>query len=207
MLNDHGRPIRAIETCYKGYRFRSRLEARWAVFMDTIRVEYRYEPEGFELGTCRYLPDFLLPDLDLWLEIKPALTADDLAVEKASRLAAITGRSVVMLCGDPWPGEYEGLIWFGGNEEQSGGFDTHYRWCQCYGCFVVGLQYDGAANRNCECVPDNKKGDAGHDLVWPDSECVEVNRNWRRSSQTRDLVDAYRSARSYRFEEITGLRR
>ena len=26
--------IKAIETYYKGYRFRSRLEARWAVFFD-----------------------------------------------------------------------------------------------------------------------------------------------------------------------------
>jgi hypothetical protein len=26
---------KAIETHYKGYRFRSRLEARWAVFFDT----------------------------------------------------------------------------------------------------------------------------------------------------------------------------
>jgi hypothetical protein len=28
--------IKAIETSYKGYRFRSRLEARWAVFFDAL---------------------------------------------------------------------------------------------------------------------------------------------------------------------------
>ena len=28
--------IQVIETAYKGYRFRSRLEARWAVFFDAI---------------------------------------------------------------------------------------------------------------------------------------------------------------------------
>jgi hypothetical protein len=39
---------------YNGYRFRSRLEARWAVFFDELGVAYRYEPEGFELGGTRY---------------------------------------------------------------------------------------------------------------------------------------------------------
>lgn len=51
--------LKAIETHYKGYRFRSRLEARWAVFFDNIGLEWVYEPEGFELGDgVRYLPDF-----------------------------------------------------------------------------------------------------------------------------------------------------
>jgi hypothetical protein len=42
--------IKAIETRYKGYRFRSRLEARWAVFFDALGVEWEYEKEGFDLG-------------------------------------------------------------------------------------------------------------------------------------------------------------
>ena len=51
--------IKAIETEYNGYKFRSRLEARWAVFFDALGVEYVYEPEGYEFedGT-KYLPDF-----------------------------------------------------------------------------------------------------------------------------------------------------
>ena len=63
--------IKPIETLYQGYRFRSRLEARWAVFFDTLGIEWQYEKEGFELpnGT-RYLPDFWLPKLDCWIEIK-----------------------------------------------------------------------------------------------------------------------------------------
>ena len=63
--------IKAIETKYNGYRFRSRLEARWAVFFDAMGIKYEYEPEGFELGNgCRYLPDFYFPDNDVWVEIK-----------------------------------------------------------------------------------------------------------------------------------------
>lgn len=51
--------IKPKETIYNGYRFRSRLEARWAVFFGNLGVKYEYEPEGFELpGLGGYLPDF-----------------------------------------------------------------------------------------------------------------------------------------------------
>lgn len=63
--------MKAIETSYKGYRFRSRTEARWAIFFDTVGVSYQYEPEGFDLGEhgC-YLPDFRIPSVNVWVEIK-----------------------------------------------------------------------------------------------------------------------------------------
>lgn len=64
--------IKAIETRYKGYRFRSRLEARWAVFFDALDVPWEYEPEGFDLGAAgRYLPDFWLNPWGAWFEVKP----------------------------------------------------------------------------------------------------------------------------------------
>lgn len=70
--------IKPIETIYKGYRFRSRLEARWAVFFDACgNVEWEYEPEGFVLpGGLTYLPDFLIHNHagrggeKLWVEVK-----------------------------------------------------------------------------------------------------------------------------------------
>ena len=63
--------MKPIETFYNGYRFRSRLEARWAVFFDVGNIEYEYEPEGYVLsdGTY-YLPDFYLPKLDAFVEVK-----------------------------------------------------------------------------------------------------------------------------------------
>jgi len=72
--------MQAIETVYNGYRFRSRLEARWAVFFDVLGMEYTYEPEGFEFedGT-KYLPDFFLPGSGFFFEVKPySLTEDEL---------------------------------------------------------------------------------------------------------------------------------
>jgi hypothetical protein len=64
--------IKAIETEYAGCLFRSRLEARWAVVLDHLGYEWRYELEGFELAAGRYLPDFYLPAQRKWLEVKGA---------------------------------------------------------------------------------------------------------------------------------------
>lgn len=70
--------IRAIETNYAGCRFRSRLEARWAVFFDALGISWEYEPEGFELNDgTRYLPDFYLPQTQTWVEVKPNAAAFD----------------------------------------------------------------------------------------------------------------------------------
>ncbi len=64
--------VKPIETEYNGDRFRSKLEAQWAVVFDALGIKYEYEPEGFELkdGT-KYLPDFYFPDQDTYGEVKP----------------------------------------------------------------------------------------------------------------------------------------
>ena len=81
--------IKAIETKYQGYRFRSRLEARWAVFLDALGVEWEYEPEGFDLGDGQaYLPDFRVKcwgtrgdimdkPFNLWIEVKGYMSQVD----------------------------------------------------------------------------------------------------------------------------------
>lgn len=64
--------IQAIETKYKGYRFRSRLEARWAVAFEEMGWDWQYEPEGYVVNGRPYLPDFLVGGpLDAFIEIKP----------------------------------------------------------------------------------------------------------------------------------------
>lgn len=95
--------IKAIDTEYKGYLFRSRLEARYAVFLDGIGEEWQYEIQGYELESGRYLPDFFLPRLNCWLEIKgvePTLHERNLCCE----LANATGTPAAMACG--LPGEH-----------------------------------------------------------------------------------------------------
>jgi hypothetical protein len=63
----------AIPTRYKGYHFRSRLEARWAVFFDFLGDPWEYEHEGYETPYGAYLPDFLVAGRAL-IEVKPANT-------------------------------------------------------------------------------------------------------------------------------------
>jgi hypothetical protein len=50
--------FQAIETSYAGCHFRSRLEARWAVFFDHLSIPWEYEAQGYEVEGRRYLPDF-----------------------------------------------------------------------------------------------------------------------------------------------------
>lgn len=59
-------------------KFRSRLEARVAVFLDALDIKYLYEPEGYSLsdGTL-YLPDFYLPVSKQFIEVKGIMTAKD----------------------------------------------------------------------------------------------------------------------------------
>ena len=93
--------MQAIQTVYKGCRFRSRLEARWAVFLDALSANWSYETEGFDLKGTRYLPDFWVQDWNAWLEIKgPAPSEEE--ETKCDLLAKSSGRNVLLLSGEPW---------------------------------------------------------------------------------------------------------
>lgn len=107
--------IRAIETEYNGYRFRSRLEARWAVFFDALGVRYEYEPEGYELPSGKkYLPDFRVmchgtrgvrdgEPFALYIEVKGHMTEKD-----AAKIREFVGKKMVP---NTWPdGETHGYI-------------------------------------------------------------------------------------------------
>ena len=88
--------MKAIETVYNGYRFRSRLEARWAVFFDTLGIRYEYEKEGYDLSGLWYLPDFWLPEQDCWAEIKGTTPTEE-ERDKAIRLALMTDKKGISL--------------------------------------------------------------------------------------------------------------
>lgn len=95
--------IKAIETEYAGCRFRSRLEARWAVFFDHLGIRWEYEPEGLDIDGVRYLPDFRLPEVDgLYVEVKGVM--DDRGMEKVLRLAGTGGNGVLVAIDIPRPG-------------------------------------------------------------------------------------------------------
>lgn len=92
----------AIDTRYKGYFFRSRLEARWAVFMDTLGIKWEYEAEGYNLDGLWYLPDFYLPTFDggSYLEVK-GQKLNNTELEKVYRLCLLSGKNVIFGVGVP----------------------------------------------------------------------------------------------------------
>ncbi|GAB3209763.1 hypothetical protein GCM10027294_25470 [Marinactinospora endophytica] len=94
--------IAARPTWYGGVTFRSALEASWAATLDTLGVEWAYEPETITLpsGTV-YVPDFWLPQVGIWIEVKgPGVPR----VEKAHALAEARACACEGRCGCAWPG-------------------------------------------------------------------------------------------------------
>lgn len=63
--------FKPIKTRYNEHLFRSRLEARWAVFFDTMGIKWKYEWEGYSFEDYTYLPDFYLTDFEYYAEVKP----------------------------------------------------------------------------------------------------------------------------------------
>lgn len=117
--------MRAIETFYKGCRFRSRLEARWAVLLDTLGCGWSYEAQGFALDGEPYLPDFWIPFADhcrqsypdgsppesgFYVEIKPV---EPTMGEKSlcRKLALHTGHVVYLAGGNLGLGEFIAYKW------------------------------------------------------------------------------------------------
>jgi|SRR5665647_525543 len=104
--------IKPIETHYSGYRFRSRLEARWAVYFDTMGIKYEYEKEGYNLGDSGcYLPDFWLPDVNIWAEVKP-IAFSGKETKKLKELSMKTLFPSVQLVGVPDVKAYDGFFPF-----------------------------------------------------------------------------------------------
>ena len=99
----------AIQTFFNARHYRSRLEARYAVLLHACGLTYQYEREGFDLPPRRYLPDFWLPTLGMWLEVK-GWSPSTLEKDLCQCLADETQRRVVMACGDPGLGTILGCF-------------------------------------------------------------------------------------------------
>lgn len=178
--------LKPIETQYRGYRFRSRLEARWAVFFDALRIPYVYEPEGYELAGERYLPDFWLPEQQCFVEIKPA-RPDERECRLAGLLAETSGfRTFIFFSLDSPPPDSHSdcdsawLTWLPYVH------DGDYWWCECTTCHALDIQYCGRSDR----MPCKKSGQC------PRSEHGDKGYTY----DTPRLRLAYEAARSARFE-------
>jgi hypothetical protein len=99
-MNAH---IAPIETVYRGYRFRSRLEARWAVFFDAAGIDFYYEPEAYQTSLGGYLPDFYLPSFGggIFVEVKYLGGFGVKEWDKCLELSGLTNKQVLLADGPP----------------------------------------------------------------------------------------------------------
>ena len=91
--------LKPIETTYNGHRFRSRLEARWAVFLTVLGVPYDYEPEGYTFEEHKYLPDFWIASWDVFVEIKP-FRPNSIELERYVAFAQHAEKSLLLFYGN-----------------------------------------------------------------------------------------------------------
>lgn len=202
--------IKVIETVYDGYRFRSRLEARWYIFFRALGLKPEYEKEGFDLGEAGwYLPDFWLPELGCWVEIKPeAFTREER--RRCDALGFATGRWVVMLSGMVGEEEMGGIGWWDFEEEGNGWDDDRAalhanHWALDWRgalCICSGLH---SARRMVYYHPCERPDGADlgewlreHGVRWPVKKMpAECRHDARAEARIRA---AYSAARSARFE-------
>lgn len=206
----------AIETKYKGHIFRSRLEARWAVFFDAAGIDWTYEPEGFRRWIASgldsdsfisYLPDFYLPASQTWVEVKGR---DELLKKDAERIWCM------LEYGSPLPGlddsaqedSSRGLLLLGDIPTPSWGITVHTLIqnnetapCMREACFQSGES--GGRLNALPLVTDWVHGLLGLDgvsLMCSPAELttkcrtIQTPRSWKR------VISAYESARQARFE-------
>lgn len=221
--------IKAIETKYKGYRFRSRTEARWAIFFDHMSLSWLYEHEGYSLPSGPYLPDFFFPDLNIFVEIKGVRPKwDQLELNLCRELCKHSEREVFVLFGEFSPlacemdGRVHGCSGIGFYPKLEGSFrrgwpstselchedDGCCEWGECPLCNKVGLHFHGGIECDCKCT--------GRFIAWRDGRYIcevcgrlegtgvpHFEKGWHepyKDSRSDRILKAYEAAKSARFE-------
>lgn len=154
--------IQAIPTTYNDTEYLSRLEARWAVFFDELHIPFNYEPEGFQLPSGWYVPDFWLPEQDVFIEVKPTSPTHH-EKQKAQDLAIASNHDVLIFYGPPLDcitiSDYEGAFRFEAEPDidldgtSRYGFEQRFMECSTCGRIDIGRPVD-TQGLSCECSFD-----------------------------------------------------
>lgn len=84
---------------FQDYLMSSHSETRWAGMMDALRLQWVYEPALLKTRHGMYLPDFYLPHVGIFLEVKGARPTP-IEIEKARDAQQETGKPFVIAYGD-----------------------------------------------------------------------------------------------------------
>jgi hypothetical protein len=149
-------PIRRDEshlctpTEFKGVIHRSRTEARWAVFFDSLGVTAHYEYQAFDLNGVPYVPDFYIPPQlkcpsEWWFEVKPDPAA---SLEKPLLwFESMRDKRIGILTDLP----RRNSKWLDYMRYSILG-DQDYAFCQCPRCGAFGFEFEGRCDRiGCSC--------------------------------------------------------
>jgi hypothetical protein len=207
--------IKAIPTRYAGCHFRSRLEARWAVFFDAMGIAWEYEPEAF-VGCwgAPYLPDFYLPSLyvegrhervgpnevemtpGVYVEVKPtlkALRADSKKLAQCIDYHATPLSYAGLLILGPIPDPRDGLPlhsflwWHLGIDHGRHGFHS-----------IVEDEWELSREDGAMPADDFSEASDGLPLKCSPIATVATHRPWKNG--LRDIERSLAAARSARFE-------
>lgn len=193
--------IQPIETSYKGFLFRSRLEARWAVFFDELGIEWQYETEGFEINGEKYLPDFYLPQSETWVEVKGDKHALERQWERMVSLLDFGGclpnfansrgttRGLLLLGEIPY--SEEACLFFHPIIQHHKGLLRSFVYFNNY---VLTTNFEDALVRQLLEVDDEFGLDCSENGWLVETRIIKLKRYYKRS------FDAYRAARQSRFE-------
>lgn len=82
--------LTARPTTYRGIQMRSRLEARFAAYLDSVGMAWEYEPRAFANEYGQYLPDFQIlsptAEVPCYIEVKPTV---EMALKAMERMQII----------------------------------------------------------------------------------------------------------------------
>jgi hypothetical protein len=204
-MTDTHKHISAIETEWKGFRFRSRLEARWAVFFEELGFNWRYEAQGYEGEGVKYLPDFTLADGENTFFVEVKGDPDGLIKDRERMIRALDFGGILPNFEDCHVTRKTGLIVLGDIPEPKWGawfypMITHYKglhkeWVSFGPNFIMEL----GGNHKCWlaalCNLSTSQSIEGDPEKWRvESRFVETARGYN------SVIDALRKARGARFE-------
>lgn len=184
--------MKAIETIYKGYRFRSRLEARWAVFFDTLGVKWEYEKEGYDLDGVWYLPDFWLPEQECWFEVKGDKKAVEYCGDNYNLYQSFSGQLGPLVVFTDTDIDISGTKFILDDHESNGGFTVaDVNW---YHCPEFGFQLSLRCSYRCTVFTN------GYDDKVKVCASCNVGKDTQHDAHHPRLIAAYTAARQARFE-------
>lgn len=178
--------MKALPSIFRGVTYRSRVEARWAIFLHELGVKAQWEPDGFDLGGVPYMPDFYVIAWDIYIEVKGAVPTGA-ERHKCQLLAEASGKPVLLAIGDPATGLGE---WFTPGFPHDEIPTGNARIAKCRKCerTVVALSYGPA-------------GDDGYGWHNLDGECVKKpNCTDKEPVSSTHLEAAAAKACAHRFE-------